>query len=150
MLALRFKYLKTAGFVGSMILMVSVTALAIVLFFFNKSIVLYEACLVPMLFGLGMIFSMSNTLAMNEGRADAGVASAILGITGYIFGAIVPPLTGLNGVLHASAIVIFVLGVLVCIFAFKSRKIPAELNVDNTQSSSGVSDSAISDNSQKK
>lgn len=66
----------------------------------------------------------------SERLSDAGVASDILGITGYIFGAIVPPLTGLNGVLHAAAIVIFVLGV--------------------TQSTSGVSDSAVSDKSQKK
>lgn len=147
MLALKFRYLKTAGFVGAMILMVSVTALGIVLFFFDKSFLLYEGCLVPMLFGLGMIFSMSNTLAMNEGRADAGVASAILGITGYIFGAIVPPLTGLNGVLHASAIVIFVLGVLVCVFAVMSRKMPADLSEGSV--ADAVS-SPVPQNSQKK
>lgn len=147
MLALKFKYLKTAGFVGAMILMVSVTALGIVLFCFNRSFLLYEGCLVPMLFGLGMIFSMSNTLAMNEGRADAGVASAILGITGYIFGAIVPPLTGLNGVLHASAIVIFVLAILVCVFAFMSRKMPADLT---DESDADAVSPAMSQNSQKK
>lgn len=147
MLALKFKYLKTAGFVGAMILMVSVTALGIVLFCFNRSFLLYEGCLVPMLFGLGMIFSMSNTLAMNEGRTDAGVASAILGITGYIFGAIVPPLTGLNGVLHASAIVIFVLALLVCVFAFMSRKMPADLT---DESDADAVSPAMSQNSQKK
>ena len=147
MLALKFKYLKTAGFVGAMILMVSVTALGIVLFCFNRSFLLYEGCLVPMLFGLGMIFSMSNTLAMNEGRTDAGVASAILGITGYIFGAIVPPLTGLNGVLHASAIVILVLALLVCVFAFMSRKMPADLT---DESDADAVSPAMSQNSQKK
>ena len=132
MLALKFKMLKTAGFAGAIILIVSVTALGVVLFFFNDSFILYEICLVPMLFGLGMLFSMSNTLAMNEGRSDAGVASAILGITGYVFGAIVPPLTGLNGVLQASAIVIFSLGVLVVIFAVMSWKIPADLDSGTT------------------
>ena len=87
------------------------------------SIWVYEAGMVVILFGLGLIFTTSNTLAMNEGRARAGEASSILGVSGYIVGAIVSPLVGLGNVLHSTALVYIALALLVFLFATSSRRL---------------------------
>lgn len=127
MTALKFKLLKTAGVVGGYALMVTIAVLACVLFFFD-SFWLYEIMLLPMLFCLGMIFTVGNTLAMNEGRNQAGDASALLGIFGYIFGAIVAPLVGMDDIMHSTAIVLLVLGVLVVIFSILTQRIAPDLD----------------------
>lgn len=85
-----------------------------------------------MLFALGMIFTVGNTLSMNEGRINAGAASAILGVVGYIFGAIVAPLVGLGEIRRSSAIVFGVMAVLTLIFGFGTRRIAPDLNANNT------------------
>lgn len=46
---------------------------------------IYESLLVVLLFMLGLTFTASNTLAMNCERANAGVASALLGASGFAF-----------------------------------------------------------------
>lgn len=126
--ALRFRLLKKAGVAGAAILFVTVSAEAVVLMWSSSRFWLYESLLVPAMFALGMIFTMSNTLAMNEGKADAGTASAFLGIVGYIFGAIVPPVVGLGDVLHPTAITFEVLAALVVVFALLSRRIAPDLD----------------------
>ncbi|MCM1077471.1 MAG: multidrug effflux MFS transporter [Bacteroides sp.] len=125
--ALKFRILKNASLVGAVGLIVAVVAEGIVLFVCD-SFWLYELLLLPILFCLGMIFTVSNTLAMNEGRQYAGVASAVLGIAGYVFGAIVSPLVGFGNILHSTAITFAAIAVIVLIFALLSYKIPADLD----------------------
>lgn len=84
--------------------------------------------MIVILFALGLIFSTTNTLAMNEGRSQAGEASSVLGISGYVFGAIVSPLVGIGDVLHSTAIVFVSLTVLVIICSFGSKAIAPDLN----------------------
>ena len=127
MTALKFKLLKKAGYVGALMLFGAALAEFVVLFFFSHSFILYELCLIPMVFALGMIFTMGNTLAMNEGKTDAGAASAIIGIMGYIYGAIVPPVVGSHGVLHSTAITLLAIATITLIFAIFSRRLPADL-----------------------
>lgn len=134
MSALRFRVLKRGAFVGAVILMAAVTAESIVLWF-TDSFWAYELLLLPMMFALGMIFTVSNTLAMNEGKADAGGASAIIGIAGYIFGAIVSPLVGLGDIMHSTAIVFIAVAAIVLVCALFSRRLPADL--DSQQESTG-------------
>lgn len=126
LVALRFKVLKRGAFVGAWILMGAALAEGVALWFFH-SFWLYELLLLPCIFGLGMLFTVSNTLAMNEGRADAGGASAVLGIVGYLFGALVAPLIGKGNIMHSTAIVFVVLAGMTLLFAFLSRSIPADL-----------------------
>lgn len=126
MAALKFKLLKTAGVVGGYALMVTVAVLGCVLFFFD-SFWMYEITLLPMLFCLGMIFTVGNTLAMNEGRDKAGDASALLGVVGYIFGAIAAPLVGMGDIMHSTAIVLLVLAVLVVICSILTNRIAPDL-----------------------
>lgn len=130
MVALKFKVLKKGAFIGAVVLAVAIVAECVALWFLHD-FWSYELLLLPMMFGLGMIFTVSNTLSMNEGKADAGGASAILGIVGYVFGAILSPLVGMGDIFHSTAIVFIVMGCLVMWFAFRSRKLPADL--DNNQ-----------------
>lgn len=65
----------------------------------------YELAIVPMLFGSGMVFSTANALSMQEGRGDAGSASAILNVAKYLFAAVVTPLVGLGNIMTSTGIV---------------------------------------------
>lgn len=126
MLSLKFKPLKKAAFIGAVGVAVSVIAIAVALWVV-ESFWLYEILLCPMLFSLGMIFTVTNTLAMNEGRATAGAASALLGVIGYIFGAVAAPLVGVGNILHSTAIGLLTLGLLTFLFALRSRKLAPDL-----------------------
>ena len=127
MIALKFKPLKKAAYVGALIMLFGVAGEATALYLIH-SIWVYEAGMVVILFGLGLIFTTSNTLAMNEGRARAGEASSILGVSGYIVGAIVSPLVGLGNDLHSTALVYIALALLVFLFATSSRRLAPDLN----------------------
>lgn len=56
----------------------------------------YEIFMFIMLFCVGMVFTSATTLAMTEGRAMIGWASALVGATGFLFGGIVTPLVGIG------------------------------------------------------
>lgn len=127
MIALKFKVLKRAAFIGGIALMLLVLIEGALMVFVD-SFWAYELPLLPILFCLGMIFTVSNTLAMNEGRADAGGASALLGLIGYIFGAVVSPLVGIGNIVHSTAIAFIAIGIMVLGSAILSNKIPADLD----------------------
>lgn len=126
MAALKFRLLKRAAVTGAWILAAGIVAEAVALYAVH-SIWLFEGCMIVALFGLGNIFTASNTLAMNEGRCQAGEASSILGISGYLVGAIVTPLVGIGDILHSSAVTFVVLVVIVLIFSTLTGKLPADL-----------------------
>lgn len=126
MLAMKFKPLKRGAWVGTIILVVGVVGQAIALWHV-KSFLLFEVFMCIILFGLGFIFTVTNTLSMNEGRNQAGEASSILGIAGYVFGAIVSPLVGLGNILHSTAIAFLLLTALIVTCAFLSRRISPDL-----------------------
>lgn len=126
MLALKFHPFKKSAFIGAIILTVS-TVGGVTCLWTVHNIWLFEVFAIIMVFALGMLFSTANTLAMNEGRSQAGEAAALLGIAGYMVGAIVSPLVGMGNILHSTAIVYAVLTLLVLILAIISRRLPADL-----------------------
>ncbi|MCH5218279.1 MAG: multidrug effflux MFS transporter [Muribaculaceae bacterium] len=128
MVALKFKPLKNAALVGAIGLIVFAFAEAVVLWFFPDVFLAFELLFLPILFCAGMIFTVGNTLAMNEGRSTAGDASALLGVVGYIFGAVVSPLMGQGNILHATAIAFVVMPVVVLVMAILSYRLAPELN----------------------
>lgn len=128
MTALRFKILKKSGLVAGILLFLSTVAEAAVLFFCDNFYA-YEFLLLPMLFSLGMIFTVGNTLAMNEGRDNAGVSSAVLGVTGYIFGAIVSPLVGKGDIMHSSAIVLLSVAFVTLLFSIISARLVIDIDM---------------------
>ena len=127
MAALRFKPLKRAAVGGAYIVAVGVAGEACALWAI-KSFWLFEALIIVMLFGLGLIFASSNTLAMNEGRARAGEASSVLGIAGYVVGAVVTPLVGLGDILRSSAITFVALALLTFLFARLTARLAPDLD----------------------
>ncbi len=126
MAALKFRLLKSAASWGALLVAVGVLCQAVALWTVH-SIVLYEVFTLIMLSGLGLIFTSSNTLAMNEGRTQAGEASSLLGISGYAVGAVVTPLVGVGDILHSTAVVYVALAVTVAVFAWLSSSLAADL-----------------------
>ncbi len=126
MLALRFHPLKRAARTGAWILMAGVAAQATALYTIH-SIWAFEGAMVVMLFALGLIFSTTNTLAMNEGRAQAGEASSVLGVASYVVGAVVSPMVGLGDVLHSTAVTYIALGIIVFICSSESSRLAPDL-----------------------
>ena len=126
-LAMRFKPLKKAATWGASLVVVGCISQAVALYSI-KNIVLFESCMGLILLGLGLIFTTTNTLAMNEGRHRAGEASALLGVAGYIVGGIASPLVGLGNVMHSTAIAYIILAILIAITATASKKIAPDLN----------------------
>ena len=124
--ALTFKPLKKAAVYAAYGLFLAVLAQGICLFLLDN-VWVYEVWNVCMIFCVGMIFTVSNTLAMNEGRLYAGDASALLGFIGYVFGGIASPLVGLGDILHSTAITQLVLAAIVLVFAHMTKVLPPEL-----------------------
>lgn len=134
MIALKFHPLKNASLVASIGLLVFAIGEGAVLWFLPHDFWFFELLLLPILFCSGMIFTVGNTLAMNEGRHTAGDASALLGIVGYIFGAIVSPLMGQGNVLHATAIAFVSMPVLVLVMAYLSYRLAPDLDTGSQPS----------------
>ena len=126
MIALKFHPLKKAAAMGCLVLLAGVTGQVISLFTIH-SLEFFELFAIIMMFGLGLIFSTTNTLAMNEGRNKAGEASAILGVSGYIVGATVSPLVGMGNILHSTAIAFAILAALTAVTAYLSSRISPDL-----------------------
>lgn len=127
MAAMKFKPFKKAGSIGAVLVATGTIGQAIALYTV-KDIWLFEIFMWTILLGLGLIFTTTNTLAMNEGRTQAGEASAVIGVAGYIVGAIVSPLVGMGNVLHSTALTFVVLGLLVSISAVASSKLSPDLD----------------------
>lgn len=127
-IAVRFKVLKRAAYVGGLVLMLA-TAVETAVLLFIDDFWAFEIALLPMLFSMGMIFTVGNTLSMNEGRDHAGSASALLELGGYIFGAVAAPLVGLGDIMHSSAIVFFAFAVLTLIFSYGTKRMPVDPNM---------------------
>ena len=132
MVALKFKPLKNgAVFAGRALFLISIGQF--ICLYLVDSVWVYEAWNVAMIFCMGMLFTVANTLAMNEGRDFAGDASALIGFVGYVFGAIASPLVGLGDILHSTAITLIVLSAITLVFTRMSKVLPPDLEA-NTQS----------------
>lgn len=129
MTALKFRPLKKAAVIAGVGLFVIAVGQAICLYTVDN-VWIYDAWNVVMMFCMGMLFTVANTLAMNEGRACAGDASAILGFTGYLFGGVASPLVGMGDILHSAAITLVGYALLVLIFSLMARVLPPDLEAD--------------------
>lgn len=126
MLALKFNPLKKgAVFAGRTLFIIAVGQLICLLHVDNVWV--YEAWNVLMIFCMGMLFTVANTLAMNEGRDCAGDASAMVGFVGYVFGAIASPLVGIGNILHSTAITMMVLAAITLVFTRMTKVLPPDL-----------------------
>lgn len=83
----------------------------------------YEILVFVMLFSVGMVFTSATTLAMTEGKAMIGWASAVVGATGFLFGGIVTPLVGLGTIQLSTYCVMGLCSLIALSLSFKAGKI---------------------------
>lgn len=115
-LSLRFASMTRAAIFGtSLISVISVLELGGYLMFDNFWI--FEILMFVILIGVGYIFTSATTMAMYEGRAYVGAASAIFGATGFLFGGIVSPLVGLGNIMTTTLAIITVCSLMSLLFA---------------------------------
>ena len=67
----------------------------------------YEALIFGICGAIGIVFTASNTLAMDSERQNAGVASALLGASAYVFGGLASPMVGIGDLLTSTAVLFF-------------------------------------------
>ena len=106
-IAIKFRNLRKAALTGSIIML----ACGVVQYAGNMifdSFISYELTMLLIVLGLGLVFSSSTTLAMEEGRQSPGSASAIFGAVGFLFGGIVSPLVGIGEIIQTSSILIII------------------------------------------
>lgn len=110
-LALRFPSLRAALLTGIIAILV-IAVLQLTATILSPRFLLYESLTFLTLLSLGLIFTSTTTLAMDEGRIAVGAASAIFGATGFLFGGIVSPLVGLSDIMLTTASIITLLAIL--------------------------------------
>lgn len=94
-MALRFKSLERAMTVGALGMAIFAILQLFGVFVYN-TFVIYEATTLCLLFCLGMVFTTSTSMAMDQGRKYTGAAAAIVGAIGFVFGGVVSPIVGLG------------------------------------------------------
>lgn len=91
---------------------------------------IYEAIVFILMLMVGIVSTTANVAAMDAGRDNAGVASALLGAIGQSFGGIIPVIIGLGNIFTMTG-VMFVLCALLtsgCVVYFrKSDKIQSQI-----------------------
>lgn len=104
--AVRFAHPEQALYRGSVGMVITSFLLCVALCA-GCSFWIYEVLLLALLSMLGLTFTASNTLAMDSERANAGMASALLGALGFAFGGVVSPLVGLGNIMISTGVLFF-------------------------------------------
>lgn len=123
-ICLKFHTMKQAAVAGAAGMTFFALADGIAIYFIDNFWV-FEGLILPMLFCSGLVFASANTLAMDEGRKVAGSASALLGLSGYVFGCIVSPLVGLGNILLSTSIALSICALISLYCGWLSWKMPA-------------------------
>lgn len=76
--------------------LVGFSVLTSVVLFFKPGFWWYEILVFILMLMVGIVSTASNVSAMDSGRDNAGVASALLGAIGYAFGGMVPAIVGMG------------------------------------------------------
>lgn len=124
--ALKFKPLKRGAVFSGRLMFLACIGQAVCLFTVN-SVWIYEIWNIAIMFCNGMMFTVANTLAMNEGRNCAGDASALIGFIGYFFGGIASPLVGIGNVLHSEAITLVAYALVLLLITYLTNRLPLDL-----------------------
>lgn len=82
----------------------------------------YEVLVFMLVLMVGIVSTTSNVAAMDSGRNNAGVASALLGAIGYAFGGVVPALVASGDMLVMTGIMFVLCSVLTASLAFSGLK----------------------------
>ena len=115
-LSVEIKNAAKLSFIGS-ILLVGTGIVQLAIYNILDTFLSYESLTLLMLTGVGIVFTSSTTLAMTEGRAYIGAASALFGAFGFLLGGIVSPLVGMGDILQSSMIVMLVCAVMILVLS---------------------------------
>ncbi len=110
-MALRFKSLDKAMVVGALGMTIFAVLQLCGVVALN-TFATYEATTVCLLFCLGMVFTTTTSMAMDQGREYTGAAAAIVGAIGFIFGGAVSPIVGLGNIQITTACALIVCAVI--------------------------------------
>ena len=88
--------------------MLVISACLLVCLSLNCNFWIYEILIFCLLAMVGMSYTASNALAMDCERRYAGIASALLGAIGFLFGGLVPPLVGLGDMMFTAGLLFLV------------------------------------------
>lgn len=119
--ALKFKKLPDAALCGTAGISI-VALIQLVCYRAFDMFAVFEGLTFVMLVFLGLIFTSSTTMAMDEGREYVGAASAIFGAAGFMFGGIVSPLVGIGNIMSTTLVIIAVCALCSLGFAVISRR----------------------------
>lgn len=120
-LSVKIKRSQKAAMVGAILLLATCLCQFIVSRV-HDTFIIYEAATLLILTGLGYLFTSSTTLAMSEGRAYIGSASAIFGAMGFLFGGIISPIVGIGNILHSTMAAMLVCAIVITILAAVSLR----------------------------
>ena len=91
---------------------------------------IYEAIVFILMLMVGIVSTTANVAAMDAGRDNAGVASALLGAIGQSFGGIIPVIIGLGNIFTMTGVMFVLCAILTsgCVVYFrKSDKIQSQI-----------------------
>lgn len=104
--------------------LVGFSVLTAVVLFFKPGFWWYEILVFILMLTVGIVSTASNVSAMDSGRDNAGVASALLGAIGYAFGGMVPAIVGMGDMFITTGALFFFSSMftLVCVLISLARK----------------------------
>jgi DHA1 family bicyclomycin/chloramphenicol resistance-like MFS transporter len=114
-LALKFRSLEKAMTIGALG-MTAFAVLQLVGVLTVNTFAVYEATMLGLLLFLGMVFTTSTSMAMDQGRNYTGAAAAIVGAIGFIFGGAVSPIVGMGVIQVTTACTLIVCSVVSFLF----------------------------------
>jgi DHA1 family bicyclomycin/chloramphenicol resistance-like MFS transporter len=115
-IALRFKSLNRAMVVGTRI-MAAMALVQLITVVIGSNIYTYEITTALMLMALGIAFTTTTSMAMEQGRDYIGAASAIVGAIGFLFGGVVSPMVGMGDTQLTTSIILTVSGAISAVIA---------------------------------
>ncbi len=123
-LSVKIKSSRKAAMVGATLLMVTTLGQLIVCSL-HDGFIIYEIATLFILTGTGYLFTASTTMAMSEGRAYVGSASAIFGSMGFLFGGVISPIVGIGSILQSTMIAMAICALVIIILAIISLRRPS-------------------------
>ena len=103
-------------------IMIGAAVLSVVTLNFVHSVLLTEITFVILLFAFGLLQPVPTAIALDSERANAGVASAALGASGFMVGGAVAPVVGMGNMLQTTSVLFLIGATSVCISVWFSIK----------------------------
>lgn len=119
--SMRFKTPELCTHVAS-IGMLATSVMLLVLLAIGIPFLLFELLIIVLLSCIGLCFSSTVAMAMNEEHENAGAASALIGAMIFLLGAIVSPLVGIGNIILPTSVLFVLCSLFSLLFDIGSRR----------------------------